>query len=70
MNSDRLKRLEPLWQFLDSHDVRTEDLLMCICLHLEDFPDKKFEHELEVGETKWKCTFKRGKRLPYPFKVL
>lgn len=68
MNS-RLERLQPLWKFLDSHDVRIEDLLACICLHLEDYPDDKFEHELEVGKLKWKCTFKKGKDLQYPFKV-
>lgn len=66
----RIKRLEAFWKFLDSHDIKIEDMLACICVVLEDYPDKKFEHTLEIGEHKYKCTFKKGKRLPYPFKVL
>lgn len=69
MNS-RLKRLEPLWRFLDTHEITVEDLLACICISLEDYPAKKFEHEFEIGNHKWKCTLKKGKDLKYPFKVL
>ena len=68
MNS-RLKRLEPLWKFLDEHEVRIEDLLACICVVLEDYEDDKFTHQLEIGEHTYKCTFKKGKA-KYPFKVL
>lgn len=68
MNS-RLKRLEPLWKFLDEHEVRIEDLLTCICVVLEDYDEDKFTHQLEIGEHTYKCTFKKGKA-KYPFKVL
>lgn len=68
--SSRLERLEPLLKFLDTHEVRIEDLLVCICLHLEDYQENKFEHELECKNSLWKYTFKKGKDLSYPFKVL
>ena len=68
MNS-RPKRLEPLWKFMDEHEVRIEDLLTCICLTLEQHEGNKFTHELAVGDHRYKCTFKKGKGI-YPFKVL
>ena len=68
MNS-RLKRLEPLWKFLDEHEVRIEDLLACSCVVLEEYEEDKFTHQLEIGEHTYKCTFKKGKA-KYPFKVL
>ena len=65
----RLKRLEPLWKFLDEHEVCIEDLLACICVLLEDYKDNTFKHRLEIGQHEYKCTFTKGKG-KYPFKVL